>query len=239
MFTRMTLATAAASAMAAFAATPAWAAEDATPRVIVVTGEGEATAAPDMATLMIGVQTEAPTAAAALAANAERMDTTIKKLRARGIAEKDIQTSGLSLSPQYNYERSDRTPPRIVGYTASNMVTIKVRQLAKAGSIIDDAVSNGANSMSGLTFGFADPAPLMRDARKDAVADARERAELYADAAGVRLGRVLRISDGFTAIPTPGPVMDYAVAEAKAASTPVSVGESSVNAQVTIVYEIE
>ena len=224
---------------AAALAAPAMA-QPAAPRTIVVSGDGEATAAPDMATLTIGVQTEAKTAAEALSQNAARMDAAIKKLKQRGVDEKDIQTSGLSVSPQYDYDSSrPRSEPRITGYMASNNVVVKLRKLDKAGSIIDDAISGGANSMSGLSFGFADLSPLLKEARRNAVKDARERAELYADAAGVKLGPVLRISDTFDVQPGPMPYAEVAAMDAKVASTPVSVGESSISARVTVVYGIE
>lgn len=220
------------------AAAPA-AAHDGAPmeRTIVVTGQGEASAAPDIAYMTLGVQTEAPTAAEALRKNATQMDATIKALRDAGVDKKDIQTSSLNVGAQYDYSR-ENTAPRIIGYQASNTVSVKLRNLGGAGAIIDKAINVGANRLDSISFGFADEKPLRDAARKDAVKDARNRAALYADAAGVKLGPVLQISEGFSAIPGPQPVM-MRMDAAEAASTPISAGESSVMASVTIIYRIE
>ena len=227
----------AAATLAACSAAPVAHAEGGAPaRTMTVTGNGEASGAPDIAVMSIGVETEASTAKAALSQNAASMHATIEKLKARGVAEKDMQTQNLSVSPRYDYNTNGK-PPRLIGYTATNTVSVKLRDLAEAGSIIDDAVGDGANSLGGISFGFNDPKPLMNEARKDAVKDAREKAELYALAAGVTLGPVLQIQDGYTAAPSPAPYMEMR-AVAKADSTPIATGESTVSANVTIVYEI-
>lgn len=212
--------------------------ESAPPRLMTVGGEGEASAVPDVAILSIGVETEGASAAEAMSRNAARMSATIAKLKARGVAEKDMQTRNLSVGARYDYSEEGK-PPKIVGYTAQNMLTVKLRKLDEAGSIVDDAVGGGANSLGGLSFEIDDPKPLMNQARKDAVADARAKAELYAKAAGVTLGRVLQIQDGFAAPPAPLPYMDARAVMKEAGSTPVAAGESTVAAHVTIVYEIK
>lgn len=233
------LAPVAAAALAACSAAPTASAEAAAAatRTLVVTGTGEATAAPDMALLSVGVETRGQSAAAALKENATRMNATIARLKARGVAEKDMQTSSLSVGPQYRYDNSGN-PPQIVGYQATNMLNVKLRDLSAAGSIIDEAVGDGANSLGGLSFTFSDTGPLEDAAREAAVADAKAKAQLLARSAGVALGPVLQIQDGFAAPPIPGPIYDVRAMAAEAKSTPVSAGESAVSANVTLIYEI-
>ena len=212
------------------------AAEKAPLRTITVQGEGKTTSAPDMAVLNLGVQTDANTAAEALSQNSAAMSSTIKQLKDLGVDSKDIQTSGLSINPRYDYETS-RRKPRLVGYTASNQVSVKLRDLDKAGGIIDAAVKSGANSLSGISFAFSDPAPLKDIARKNAVANARAKATLLTDAAGVALGPVLTISEGYAVAPQP---MMVARMESLAVdAVPLEAGESTISATVTIVFAIE
>ena len=206
------------------------------PRTITVTGQGEAVAAPDMAVLSIGVRTDGATAAAALRANSAAMTETIAKLKDLGVENRDIQTSGLSINARYDYERS-RSNPTLIGYTASNSLTVKLRDLQSAGDVIDQAVSSGANSLGGISFTFSDPKPLQDDARRNAVARARAKADLLTEAAGVRLGSVLTIHDGYAAAPSPRPVMARMEAMSDTA-VPLQAGESVVTANVTIIYEI-
>ncbi|WP_411820903.1 SIMPL domain-containing protein [Hyphococcus formosus] len=206
-------------------------------RTITVNGEGTASAVPDMAVLNIGVQSDAPTAADALRANSSNMSATIKKLKDLGIADHDIQTSGLSLNPRYNYEKN-RSKPEVIGFTASNTVTVRLRDLSKAGTVIDQAVQSGANSLNGISFAFDEPKPLYNEARKNAVADAKAKAELLTDAAGVRLGRLITIQDGY--VQSPSPKMYGARLEMAADSAvPMEAGESSITASISMVYEIE
>jgi len=224
--------------LTACTATPqAIAQSDAPFRAITVNGEGIATAAPDMAVLSIGVRTDAKTASAALRQNSTEMASTIKKLKDLGVAERDIQTSGLSINPRYDYSNNRQTP-LLVGFTAANTLTVKLRDLDKAGMVIDQAVQSGANTLGGIQFTFAEPKPLQIAARKDAVKSAQAKAELYAAAAGVRLGRVMTIQDGYVSGPSPRPVMARMSME-QDASVPLQAGESSINATVTIVYAIE
>lgn len=234
---RHSLAPAAAAMFAAGLIAPqAMAADNAAARTIVVTGEGEASAAPDMAVISIGVQTEAQTAGEALRQNSADMKATIDKLKKLGVADRDIQTSGLSVNPRYNYE-NNRQNPEVIGFTASNNVTVRLRDISKAGSIIDKAVQSGANSLGGVTFSFSDPAPLMDDARRDAVAKAKAKAKLLTDAAGVRLGKLINIQEGYAAAPQP---KMYAMrTEAASADVPMEAGESSVSVSVSLTYEIE
>ncbi|GJL91997.1 SIMPL domain-containing protein [Hyphococcus sp.] len=207
------------------------------PRTISVTGEGRASAAPDMAVISIGVQSEAPTAAAALRQNSADMSATIKKLKELGVADRDIQTSGLSVNPRYNYEQN-RSKPEVIGFTASNSVSVKLRNLDSAGSIIDQAVQSGANSLGGVSFDFSEPKPLYDEARKAAVADAKAKAALLTEAAGVRLGKLLYIQEGYAAAPQPK-MYAARMEMADASSVPMQAGESTVSMSVSLVYEIE
>jgi hypothetical protein len=233
---RKTILPAMAILLAACSAAPQAAAQNETPlRTITVNGEGEVSAAPDMAVISIGVQTEADSAAEALRTNSAAMRATIDKLKELGVEDRDIQTSGLSINPRYDYERNRAKPP-IIGYTASNTVTVRLRDLDRAGAVIDQAVQSGANNLNGISFTFADPDPLYDAARRDAVADARAKAALLADAAGVELGRLLRIEGGY--VNAPQPMVKMARMEADASTVPLAAGESAVTANVTLVYEI-
>lgn len=227
------------AACAASANTPALA-NDEPARTITVGGAGEASGAPDLATVNIGVKTEGSSASEALRTNAAAMQKTIDRLKSLSIEAKDIQTSGLSVNPQYDYQQN-RNKPRITGYVANNNVTVRLRDIAKAGDVIDQAVSSGANSLGGIRFGFADPKPLLEAARRDAVADAKSRARVLTDAAGVRLGELIIIQDGHSVTPGPRPVVQArARLESDSfAASPVEVGESTIRAQVTLVYTIE
>lgn len=216
---------------------PAWAAE-AGPATITVTGEGQVEAAPDMATVSLGVTTEGDTASAALGTNSEAVAAVIARLKAEAIEDRDIQTSGLSLGPRYDYGGSNGGQPKITGYFAMNIVTVRVRDVAAVGGVLDGVVSEGANTLNGLSFGLEEDAAALDEARRRAVADAAHKAALYAEAAGVKLGRVLSISEPVGIQPR-GPVMMAEASFAKgAADVPVATGEVNLGASVSIVYEI-
>ena len=135
-------------------------AKDAVP-MITVTGEGVIEAVPDVATVMIGVTTQGATAAEALASNTTALNAVLARLTAAGIAPRDMQTSNLSLNP--NWTGYDSATPTISGYVASNMLTVRVRALDSLGSVLDAAVADGANTLNGLTFGLADPAAALNE----------------------------------------------------------------------------
>lgn len=207
----------------------------AAPGTITVTGEGSTEAVPDMATLSIGVTTVGDTAAASLQANSTAMQAVIDRLKAAGLADRDLQTTGLSVNPNWTgYDSSSTSGPTISGYTAANILTVRIRALEGLGAALDAAVTDGANTLNGLSFGLADPRPAMDGARKAAVADARAKAELLAEAAGVNLGRVMTLTEGGG---YGAPVPMYK-AEAALSAVPVQQGEVSYSASVTIVYEI-
>jgi uncharacterized protein len=198
---------------------------------------GETKVAPDMATISLGVVTEAPTAAEAMSANGTRMNQVMSALKKAGIAEKDVQTSGLNLSPQYDYQPNEQ--PRLRGYQASNQVTITVNDLAKLGAAVDASVKAGANNVNGISFGLKDPSAAENAARESAVKALTAKAELYARATGHRVGRLVTLSEGggYSA-PPPMPMLAYARAEKAMDATPVSAGELRVRIDITGLYEL-
>ncbi len=201
---------------------------------ITVIGQGSVQTVPDMATISLGVTTEAKTAADALAANTEATASVLDRVAAAGVEPRDVQTSGLSLSPNWAQNNSDGTST-IVGFIASNQVTVRIRDLQGLGSILDDVVRNGANTFNGLVFGLQNPDPVMDEARNKAVADALRKAELYAEAAGVMLGAIAELSESGGGTPEPMFRRESAMLDA---AVPVAEGEVSVAATVTVVFEI-
>lgn len=199
---------------------------------------GETRVAPDKATINLGVVTEAPTAAAALAANNDKMNAVIATLRKAGIAEKDIQTSGLNLNAQYDYVQNE--PPKLRGYQASNQVTITVNDLAKLGVAVDATVKAGVNQVNGISFGLKDPSAAENAARQEAVKALAAKAELYAKATGHRVSRLVSLSEGggYTPAPPPVPMMAYARMEKADGGAPISAGELNVRVDITGLYEL-
>ena len=199
---------------------------------LTVSADGRIASAPDMATITMGVLHEAATAAAALEATSGATRAVLDQLAQDGVAPRDMQTRDLALNPVWsNRNSSGNTPPRIVGFQASNTVVVRVRNLDALGGILDRVVSSGANNFQGLSFGLQDPGPVQDAARRNAVAEAQRKATLYADAAGLRLGAVLRLDENGGAPVTYGLSM---VAE----PVPVAQGEVTTAASVTMVFEI-
>lgn len=197
---------------------------------------GEVRQVPDMATISLGVQTEAPTAAEAMRLNAMRMNQVIATLKRGGIADRNIQTSGVNLNPQYVYQ--ENLPPKLTGYQASNTVTITVRDLSKAGSALDTAVNAGATSVGGIAFGLQNSDAAEDAARLDAVRALQAKANLYAQAMGYRVARLVTLSEGGGYSP-PSPVPMFAMARAdKAESTPVEAGELKVRIDINATFEL-
>jgi uncharacterized protein YggE len=197
---------------------------------------GEVKATPDMATISLGVQTQAPSAARAMQANAERMSQVVAVLKKAGIEAKDIQTSGLNLGAQYDYQPNQA--PRLNGYQASDQVTVRVEDLARLGPALDAVVSAGANQVNGIAFGLKDPKAAEDEARRRAVQALQAKAELYAGAAGYRVGRLVNISEGGGYSPRPMQVMAGLPMAAKGAVTPVEAGELDVRIDITGLYEL-
>jgi uncharacterized protein len=162
---------------------------------ITVVGSDEVSAKPDMAEIQVGVVTQAQAAVKAVNDNTEAMQKLFKALGTRGIKDKDLQTSNFSVSPQYRHGPRGEQLPEIAGYQVNNDLRIKVRKLDQLGEILDELVNQGANNVHGISFSVAEPRPLQDEARKKALADARRKAELYAGAAGVKVGRVLLIEE--------------------------------------------
>jgi uncharacterized protein YggE len=213
-------------------------ADDAAPHILTVSGQGEVRAVPDQAQLSAGVVTEGKTAAAALAANSRAMNAVFAAIRKLGVPEKSIQTSNFEITPQYTSDRNDNTDAqRIVGYQASNQVTVILDDVSKVGPTLDALVASGANQASSIDFSIRDDKPLLAKAREAAVADAIARAQIYAKAAGVALGPILSIQESGTEAPML-PMMRVRFA-GKESSTPVAAGEQDVSANVTITWEIK
>jgi uncharacterized protein YggE len=215
---------------------PGLAAAESPPRVLTVTGHGEAAAAPDMAVFTIGVEAQAETAGAALDANSAAMGRVLERLEAAGIAARDLQTTALGIQPVYDERPRERNQlPETVGYRVSNQVQVRLRELDKLGSLLDQAVGDGANSQSGPSFTVAEPEALIEQARDEAVADAMAKAKRYAAAAGVTLGPILTISEQGA----PRPYAARMRAESLAADVPIASGESSFSADVVMEFLIE
>ena len=204
--------------------------------LLSISAQAEARRVPDVATLSAGVVTQAADANAAMRANATQMDKVMAAIKAAGIAERDIRTSGISLNPQYKYVENQS--PTITGYQASNTVDLKVRDVARLGKVLDALVASGANQVNGPNFEIDQPEPVYDQARRDALEQAQARAAMYAKALGMHVRRIVSISEGGGFRP-PGPVPVMAMARAKAESdTAISPGETSLSATLDVVFEL-
>jgi uncharacterized protein len=207
--------------------------------LLTVAAEGRAERAPDVADLSAGVVTQAATASEALRLNAGRMTTVIAALKRAGIAGRDIQTSGLNLNPQYLYRENQ--PPQLTGYQVVNNVSVRVRDLDNMGRTIDALVAQGANQINGPSFRLDKPDAALDEARVAALAKARQRAELYARAAGMSVRRIAAISEtsAMTPPPYPVPVMRAESMAAKDAATPIAPGEVEASITVNVTFELQ
>ncbi|MBY3152604.1 SIMPL domain-containing protein [Rhizobium laguerreae] len=225
------------------AAAPAFA-QEAKPRepVISVTGDGESSVAPDMAVVNLAVVKQAKTAREALDENNKAMNDVLTALKSGGIAERDLQTSGFSIQPQYNYPQpvdGQQQQPQLIGYQTINSVTVRLRDLAKLGAVIDQSVTLGINQGGEIQFTNDKPDAAIEEARKAAVADAVKRAKTLSEAAGVKLGRILEINEN---VPRAMPQPVYRATmmkEASDAAVPVQGGENNYNVSVTVTFAIE
>jgi uncharacterized protein YggE len=217
---------------------PASAQTPAPARTLSVTGDAEVHAAPDAALVSTGVVAESETAAAALKANSVALAKVLDVVRAAGVEAKDMQTAGLSLQPRY-YRPDKPGPtdkPRIIGYTAANEVTLRVRDLAKLGDLLDKVTVAGANRIDGIQFIVSNQEGLLDEARRKAVADAKDKADLYARAAGFTLGKIMSLSEESVPAPRPlGRAMSMAAAPAPA---PVEAGEMALSVRVHVVWSL-
>lgn len=199
--------------------------------LISVTGEGAAQVTPDMARITLGVVKEAGNAADAMDAMSEAMAGILAQLSAAGVDPAHVQTSNLRLDQRFDdFGDGPRKP---IGYAAYADVQVQVYDLANLGAILDAAVRDGANQMNGLQFDVADPAPYLIAARKAAVADARAKAEVFSQAAGLQLGPILAISES-GADAGPMPMMAEASFDAMSRAVPISAGELTITASVAI-----
>lgn len=222
-------------AFALLAATPAFAAPEPviTGTRLDISATGSVDRAPDMATIGAGVVTVSSSASGALADNAGRMTATIAALKRAGVADRDIQTASLSLQPQYRY--GDNVPPVLTGYQASNRVSVRLRDLAKAGSVIDALVASGANQLDGPSFGIDKPEAALDEARTQALATAKARADLYAKAAGLHVKRIVQIAESEAS----APVMRPMAMMAKRDATPIAAGEQTLAVNLAVTFELE
>ncbi len=202
----------------------------ATEKLVTVSGEATVAVPPDTAVIRIGVTSMAKTAREAGEANAKQMTAVLETIKASGIAERDIQTSRLSLQPQYDPNKSGTA--RLTGFQANNQVTIRIRDIDSLPTILDRAIAAGANEMSGIEFVVSEQSKLLDQARDEAIADARRKAELYAKAAGAKLGQVVSISEEGTA-PQPRPMQAV-----RAGAVPIAPGEQTLRAIVSVSYEL-
>lgn len=201
--------------------------------IITVTGVGTVEMVPDMATLSLGVTEQAEQAADAMTATSGAVAAVLDRLEQAGISLLDVQTDQLSLQPVWSDYNSDSR--RITGFTATNMLTVRVRDLDGLGRVLDLVISDGANRFNGLSFGLQDPKPAQDAARAEAVADAMDRARQLAVAAGVTLGDIRSISEQ-SGVARPM-MMEMALSRA-AADVPIAQGELSISAQVNMVFDI-
>ncbi|ANL66613.1 hypothetical protein AMC82_CH02988 [Rhizobium phaseoli] len=224
------------------AAAPAMA-QEAKPReaVISVTGDGESSVTPDMAIVTLSVVKQAKTAREALDENNKAMKDVLDALKSGGIAERDLQTSGFSIQPQYNYPQpvdGQQQQPQLIGYQTINAVTVRLRDLAKLGQVIDQSVTLGINQGGDIQFTNDKPETAIEEARKDAVAEAVKKAKTLSEAAGVKLGRIIEINENEPR-PLPQPAYRATMMKEADAAVPVQAGETTYNVSVTVTFAIE
>jgi uncharacterized protein YggE len=200
-----------------------------------VTATGEVTRVPDIARISAGVVTQAATASAALTENGARMSRVLAALRRAGVADRDVRTSAISLNPSFRFVENQ--PPVLTGYQAVNQVTIRFRDVKTSGTILDTLVSEGANEINGPSLEIERPEPALDEARVRALATARARGELFANAAGMRIARIVSISDNSSAYQPP--VRPYGESRAMMdAATKIVPGEQAVQASVSVTFEL-
>lgn len=214
--------------------TAAPSASDPATHTISVSGTGKVTVVPDVARVTLGVTINQPTVKAARSSAAQRMTDIIAAIKALGIADADLQTVGLSLYPQY----TNGSPNRVTGYTISEQLQITIRDLDKAGDVVDAATAKGATDVNGISFELADPAKAMNDARATAVAAARASAQAMATAGNVSLGAVVSMTDASVSSPYPVYFGGRGAAVDSAVPTPVQVGTQDVSVVVQVVFAI-
>ena len=201
-----------------------------------VSAQAEARRVPDVATISAGVVTQAADGNTAMRQNAEQMAKVMAAIKAAGIAEKDIQTSGISLNPQYRYVENEA--PSITGYQATNTVSLKVRDITKLGKVLDSLAAQGANQINGPSFQIDQPEPVYDEARLAALKKAKDRAETYAKALDLKVRRIISISEGGGGGFRPVPMMAMSARGQAEMDTAVSPGETEVSVSLDVVFEL-
>jgi uncharacterized protein YggE len=203
-----------------------------------VNATGEVTRVPDVAIISAGVVSRAPTASAALQETAARIDRVLAALKRAGVADRDVQTSNVNLNAEYRYPENQA--PQLVGYTATNSVTIRFRDIRSTGKILDALVNQGANQISGPSLVVDKPEAALDEARSKAIAIGRERAEIYARSLGMRVARVVSVNESGGSYPAPPPMPMYARAEAaQAADTRIVPGEQKLQVNLAMTFELQ
>jgi len=203
-----------------------------------VNATGEVTRVPDLAIITAGVVTRSATAGGAIQQAATRMARVREALRQAGIADRDIQTSNISLEPQYTY--ANNQPPKLNGYAATNQLSIRFRDIENTGKILDALVAQGANQINGPNLTIDKPEAALDEARAKAVAAARARADLYARSLGMRVARVVSVSESGGSFPVPPPMPMYARAEAaQAADSKIEAGEQKLQVNLAVTFELQ
>ncbi|MCO1334072.1 SIMPL domain-containing protein [Microbulbifer sp. OS29] len=214
-------------------------APDARGTMVSIAAHGEASQVPDIASISVGVVTESEDSKQAMRDNANQMESLMAAIKKSGIAKKDIQTSGVSLSPRYQHQQNKK--PVITGYTARNTVRVKVRKLDELGKVLDNLTAAGANRINGPSFEIGELGPVQAKAREKALQDAQERADIYAKALGTKVRRIVSISEnGNGGMPRPMYSARAEMATMKDnASTPIAPGETTLSVNLNLVYELE
>lgn len=227
-------------ALGSFAATPAMADEKEQPRIISITAEGVVESAPDLVEITAGVVSQGKTAKEALQENTERMTKMVAAMKEDGIAARDLQTSNFSVQPVYETHHKPeegRTTRTLIGYEVINQVHLTLHEIPKLGAILDKLVTLGANKIDDISFGLDDPTAQENEARKKAMKAAKAKAELYAEAAGVTLGKVMTISENDY---SPMPKRDVMRMEAAAsAPVPIEGGTTATLIQLNVTWELK
>lgn len=218
---------------------PAFAEDSKLIRSISLSGHGEVRVAPDLAIVTMGVMSSSTTAQEALAANTKSMNDLMAALKTASIDAKDIQTSNFSVNPRYDYGQNNGQPPKLSGYDVSNTVTVIVHKIDGIGDLLDKAVSSGSNQINGISFSVANPQDAMDAARKQAVQDAKRKADLYAAATSTSLGNVISLSEGVSAEPQPMMMRAKMAAPSDAGPVPIAQGEQVIGVDVNIAWEIK
>ena len=203
-----------------------------------VTATGEVSRVPDVAIISAGVVSRAATATSALQDSATRMSQVLAALKRAGVQDRDIQTSNVSLNPEYRYPENQT--PQLVGYTATNQLTIRFRDIRNSGKILDALVAQGANQINGPNLTLDKPEAALDEARAKAIAAGRARAELYARSLGLHIVRVVSVSEGGGyAVPPPPPPMPMMMARGERDSTSIQPGEQKLQVNVAMTFELQ